>query len=154
MDGTGYPRGLKGDQMSIPARVMAIADIFEALTAADRPYKAPKTLSEALKIMRFMVKDGHIDPDLFRLFVYSGVYKEYARLHLTSEQIDEVDVAMILDQIGGSTGSGEDKMASLTTTPIRPIHIDANSLNQAPSSPGLVNNTDVAPLSDEVDARI
>ncbi len=92
MDGTGYPRGLKKEDMSVPARVMAIADIFEALTAADRPYKPPKTLSESIKIMRFMVKDKHIDPDLFKLFLESGVYKEYAKLNLKPEQIDEVDI--------------------------------------------------------------
>ncbi|MDB5860134.1 MAG: Metal dependent phosphohydrolase [Ramlibacter sp.] len=92
MDGTGYPRGLKGEDMSVPARVMAIADIFEALTAADRPYKRPKTLSESIRIMRMMVKDRHIDPDLFRLFLDSGVYLEYAKQYLQPEQIDEVDV--------------------------------------------------------------
>ena len=92
MDGSGYPRGLKRDDMSLPARVMAIADIFEALTAADRPYKRPKTLSESVKIMKFMVKDNHIDPDLFRLFIESGVYMEYAKKFLKPEQIDQVDV--------------------------------------------------------------
>jgi HD-GYP domain-containing protein (c-di-GMP phosphodiesterase class II) len=90
MDGTGYPRGLKRENMSLPARVMAIADIFEALTAADRPYKPPKTLSESLRIMEKMVKDNHIDPDLFRLFVESGVCKAYAERFLKPEQIDEV----------------------------------------------------------------
>jgi HD-GYP domain-containing protein (c-di-GMP phosphodiesterase class II) len=89
MDGSGYPRGLTRDQMSIPARVMAIADIFEALTAADRPYKPPKTLSESLKIMNFMVRDNHIDPDLFKLFIESGVYRDYARQFLKPEQLDE-----------------------------------------------------------------
>jgi HD-GYP domain-containing protein (c-di-GMP phosphodiesterase class II) len=93
MDGTGYPRGLKREDMSVPARVMAIADIFEALTAADRPYKPPKTLSESLRIMQFMVKDQHIDPDLFKLFIDSGVYREYARQFLTPEQIDDEEVA-------------------------------------------------------------
>jgi HD-GYP domain-containing protein (c-di-GMP phosphodiesterase class II) len=92
MDGTGYPRGLKKEEMSVPARVMAIADIFEALTAADRPYKPPKTLSETIKIMKFMVKDRHIDPDLFRLFLDAGVYQEYAKKYLKPEQIDEVDL--------------------------------------------------------------
>ncbi|MDP2706091.1 MAG: HD domain-containing phosphohydrolase, partial [Burkholderiales bacterium] len=92
MDGTGYPRGLKKEEMSVPARIMAIADIFEALTAADRPYKPPKTLSESIKIMKFMVKDRHIDPDLFRLFLDAGVYKEYAKKYLKPEQIDEVDL--------------------------------------------------------------
>ncbi|MBC5765740.1 GAF and HD-GYP domain-containing protein [Ramlibacter albus] len=97
IDGTGYPRGLRGEDMSIPARVMAIADIFEALTAADRPYKPPKKVSDALRIMRFMVKDKHIDAHLFRLFVESGVYREYAVQHLKAEQIDEVDLGMLLD---------------------------------------------------------
>ncbi|MDB5896613.1 MAG: Metal dependent phosphohydrolase, partial [Ramlibacter sp.] len=91
MDGTGYPRGLKREQMSLPARVMAIADIFEALTAADRPYKPPKTLSESLRIMSFMVRDNHIDPDLYKLFIDSGVYKEYARQFLKPEQLDILD---------------------------------------------------------------
>lgn len=95
MDGTGYPRGLTRDQMSIPARVMAIADIFEALTAADRPYKPPKTLSEAIRIMQFMVRDRHIDPDLFRLFIQSGVYKEYAKQFLKPEQIDDVELSVL-----------------------------------------------------------
>ncbi len=92
MDGGGYPRGLMAGDMSIPARVMAIADIFEALTAADRPYKAPKTLSESVKIMSFMKKDDHIDGDLFELFLRSGVYLDYAKKFLKPEQIDEVDI--------------------------------------------------------------
>jgi HD-GYP domain-containing protein (c-di-GMP phosphodiesterase class II) len=96
MDGTGYPRGLKREDMSIPARVMAIADIFEALTAADRPYKPAKKLSESIKIMGFMVKDQHIDPDLFKLFLSSGVYKDYAGKFLKPEQIDEVDLKAYL----------------------------------------------------------
>lgn len=96
MDGTGYPRGLKRDEMSIPARVMAIADIFEALTAADRPYKKPKKLSEAIRIMSFMKKDNHVDPELFDLFLRSGVYKDYAAQFLLPEQIDEVDITPYL----------------------------------------------------------
>jgi len=96
MDGTGYPRGLTREQMSVPARIMAIADIFEALTAADRPYKQPKTLSESIRIMGFMKKDGHIDPDLFDLFLESGVYRAYAEQFLDPSQIDEVDVASVL----------------------------------------------------------
>jgi len=93
MDGTGYPRRLARDQMSLTARMMAIADIFEALTAADRPYKRGKTLSEALKIMSFMRRDRHVDPDLFDLFLTSGVYRSYAERFLRPEQIDAVDVA-------------------------------------------------------------
>jgi len=96
LDGTGYPKGLKKDEMSIPARAMAIADIFEALTARDRPYKTPKKLSECVKILSFMKKDQHIDPDLFELFLTSGVYKEYAAQFLTPDQIDEVDISQYL----------------------------------------------------------
>jgi len=97
MDGTGYPKKLNKDDMSIPARIMAIADIFEALTAADRPYKAAKTLSESVKIMSFMKKDSHIDGDLFEIFLTSGVYKEYADQFLEKDQIDEVDITEYLD---------------------------------------------------------
>ena len=91
MDGTGYPRGLTREQMSTPARMMAIADIFEALTAADRPYKKAKTLSESMAIMARMRDGNHIDPDLFELFVEAGVYLKYAEKFLAPEQIDEVD---------------------------------------------------------------
>lgn len=94
--GTGYPRKLSKEDMSIPARIMAIADVFEALTAADRPYKQPKTLSASIKILSFMVKDEHIDPDLFKLLLTSGIYKEYAEKFLRPDQIDEVDVAQYL----------------------------------------------------------
>jgi HD-GYP domain-containing protein (c-di-GMP phosphodiesterase class II) len=93
MDGTGYPKRLARDAMSPAARMMAIADIFEALTAADRPYKKGKTVSEALKIMSFMKRDKHVDPDLFDLFLTSGVYRSYAERFLRPEQIDTVDVA-------------------------------------------------------------
>jgi hypothetical protein len=93
MDGTGYPKRLARAEMSLTARMMAIADIFEALTAADRPYKRGKTLSEALKIMSFMRRDRHVDPDLFDLFLTSGVYRRYAERFLRPEQLDTVDVA-------------------------------------------------------------
>ncbi|HVK98662.1 MAG TPA: HD domain-containing phosphohydrolase [Dongiaceae bacterium] len=96
MDGTGYPRGLTAAQMPLTARMMAIADIFEALTAGDRPYKAAKTLSESLGIMKRMVTGQHIDPDLFRLFIQSGVYREYAERFLRPEQNDSVDEAALL----------------------------------------------------------
>ncbi len=79
IDGTGYPLGLKGDQLSLQSRIIAIADVFEALTAKDRPYKKGKTIAEALKIMDFMVKDNHIDADLFELFVKENVYEDYAK---------------------------------------------------------------------------
>ena len=96
MIGSGYPRALKKEDMSIPARIMAIADIFEALTAADRPYKKPKTLNEALRIMSFMRNDQHIDPELFDLFLQSGVYQTYAEKFLDPVQIDEVDIQQYL----------------------------------------------------------
>ncbi|MDE3736605.1 hypothetical protein PSH28_08390 [Pseudomonas resinovorans] len=100
MDGTGYPKRLTRDEMSLPARMMAIADIFEALTAVDRPYKKGKTLSEALGIMTNMCRGAHIDPDLFGLFIRSGVYKEYARRFLKPEQIDQVNEADVLTKAG------------------------------------------------------
>ncbi|GAA0821623.1 HD family phosphohydrolase [Colwellia asteriadis] len=92
MDGTGYPKGLKRDEMSVQARIMAIADIFEALTSNDRPYKAPKTLSETLTIMARMKLDQHIDPDLFDVFLEQKVYIKFAEKFLDSSQIDEVSI--------------------------------------------------------------
>ncbi len=88
MDGRGYPKGLTREQMSVPARIMAIADIFEALTAADRPYKKAKPLSETLRILGFMKLSGHIDPDLFDVFIQQKVYLDYARQFLAPELID------------------------------------------------------------------
>lgn len=96
MDGTGYPRGLQGSAMSTPARIMAIADVFEALTATDRPYKKGKTLSEAIRIMGFMARDKHIDADLFKLFLSSGVYRRYAEKYMPASLIDTVDTAPYL----------------------------------------------------------
>lgn len=90
VDGKGYPNQLTGDQMSVPAKIMAIADIFEALTANDRPYKEPKKLSEVLSIMKDMKNNGHIDPDLYRVFIENEVYKEYAEQYVSPEQIDEI----------------------------------------------------------------
>lgn len=95
MDGKGYPRGLTREQMSVPARVMGIADIFEALTSKDRPYKKAKTLSESLAILGKMKTEQHIDPDLFDLFVREKIYLKYAQQFLEPEQIDEVDLALI-----------------------------------------------------------
>ena len=95
MDGKGYPRGLTREQMSVPARVMGIADIFEALTAKDRPYKRGKTLSESLDILGRFRLNGHIDPDLFDVFVRKQVYLRYAEAYLDPDQIDEVDHSKI-----------------------------------------------------------
>lgn len=93
LTGSGYPRAIDYTGLSVPARIMAIADTFEALTASDRPYKKAKTLSESVKILSFFKKDGHIDPDLFDLFLTSGVYRDYADRFLLPEQIDAVDIS-------------------------------------------------------------
>lgn len=95
MDGKGYPRGLRREQMSVQARVMGIADIFEALTAHDRPYKRGKTLSESLEILGKFKLNGHVDPDLFDVFVRQKVYLKYAEMFLDEEQIDQVDESRI-----------------------------------------------------------
>jgi HD-GYP domain-containing protein (c-di-GMP phosphodiesterase class II) len=95
MDGKGYPKGLTREQMSIPARMMGIADIFEALSAKDRPYKKGKTLTECLTILGKMKLDHHIDPDLFDLFIDEKVYLRYAYEQMDPGQIDEVDLSKI-----------------------------------------------------------
>ncbi|TPV62236.1 GAF domain-containing protein [Aestuariibacter sp. GS-14] len=95
MDGTGYPKRLTREQLSIPARIMAIADIFEALTAADRPYKDAKKISECLRIMGYMKMDNHIDPDLFDVFIKQRVYEQYAAEFLKPEQMDDIDLSKI-----------------------------------------------------------
>lgn len=95
MDGKGYPKGLTREQMSVPARCMGIADIFEALTAHDRPYKKGKTLSESLEILGKMKLGAHVDPDLFDVFIWERVYEEYAQKFLDPKQVDEVDVSKI-----------------------------------------------------------
>jgi HD-GYP domain-containing protein (c-di-GMP phosphodiesterase class II) len=95
MDGKGYPRGLTREQMSLQARCMGIADIFEALTAKDRPYKKGKTLTESLSILGKMKMTGHIDPDLFDVFMWEKVYEDYAKQCLDPDQIDEVDIGRI-----------------------------------------------------------
>lgn len=96
MDGTGYPRGIYAGDMSIPARIMAVADVFEALTAVDRPYKQPKKLSEVMFIMGKMKEQHHLDPEVFDLFITSGVYRKYAQENLPAELIDAVDEQKLL----------------------------------------------------------
>ena len=96
VSGSGYPRGLKGDELSIPARIMAIADIFEALTAPDRPYKKAKSLSQSVAILAGFRDRGHIDADLFDLFLRRGVHRAYAERFLRPEQIDSVDESQYL----------------------------------------------------------
>ena len=96
MDGTGYPRGVLAGTMSVPARMMAIADVFEALTAVDRPYKKPKKLSEAMAIIGQFKKSNHLDPNIVDFFVTSKTYRRFAEMFLDMAQIDEVDEAAIL----------------------------------------------------------
>ena len=95
MDGKGYPRGLTKDQMSVQARLMAIADIFEALTARDRPYKKGKLLSESLRILGNFSLNGHIDPDLFDIFIRSKIYLQFAEKNMDERQIDAIDETKI-----------------------------------------------------------
>ncbi|VAW51965.1 hypothetical protein MNBD_GAMMA06-2117 [hydrothermal vent metagenome] len=95
MDGKGYPQGLTREQMSIPARIMGIADIFEALSASDRPYKKGKSLTECLQILGSMKKNQHIDPDIFDVFVREKIYMKYAQIFLAADQIDDVDHSQI-----------------------------------------------------------
>ena len=92
LSGSGYPRKLPAEELSIPERILAVADIFEALTASDRPYKKAKSISEAIDILHRMVLENHIDKDCFELFITEKVYLQYAREFLDPGQIDEVDV--------------------------------------------------------------
>ncbi|WP_369526278.1 HD-GYP domain-containing protein [Photobacterium leiognathi] len=94
--GSGYPRGLNKQQLSIPDRILAIADIFEALTASDRPYKRAKTLSEAIDILAEMVSHGKLDSDIFTLFIKERIYLDYANKYLDPYQIDIVDLERYL----------------------------------------------------------
>lgn len=96
MDGKGYPRGFTKEQMSVPARLMALTDIFEALSAADRPYKSAKPISECLSIMSSMVKNNHLDADLFDIFVRTKVYEKYFISFADPKQLDDFDVEAIL----------------------------------------------------------
>ncbi|GAB3112071.1 hypothetical protein GCM10027217_40790 [Pseudomaricurvus hydrocarbonicus] len=102
MNGTGYPRQLTGDQLSVPERIMVLADIFEALTAADRPYKQAKPVSVAIDILAQMVTNGHVDAQVFDLFLRRGVYLKYAQRYLPQAQIDEVDLSQYL--VAGVSG--------------------------------------------------
>jgi len=97
MDGSGYPRGLTRDQLSVQARMMGITDIFEALTSADRPYKPPMGLKQALTILAKMRDDNHIDHELFEIFVRQKVYLKYAKIALKPEQIEDVNEEELLN---------------------------------------------------------
>ena len=96
MDGNGYPRRRMAAEMSILARIMAIADVFEALTVCDRPYIEAKSLSESIHILGLCKKNGHLDPDLVELFLRSGLWRDYAHRHLDAQPIDQPDIDAIL----------------------------------------------------------
>ncbi|MEZ4651202.1 MAG: HD domain-containing phosphohydrolase [Candidatus Eisenbacteria bacterium] len=95
MDGNGYPNRIRIGTLPLEARILALADVFEALTASDRPYKRAMKLSEALRIMAFMKEEGHLDPVLFEFFLTEGIYLEYAEAHIAPSQIDEVDLTSL-----------------------------------------------------------
>ena len=96
INGKGYPNGYSGDQLPLQARIIAIADVFEGLTAPDRPYKEPYKLSKALNILKYMVKDGEIDSDLFSLFITKKLYLQYAKDNLDPNQVDEINEKELL----------------------------------------------------------
>ncbi|MEP4147200.1 MAG: HD domain-containing phosphohydrolase [Halioglobus sp.] len=93
MRGSGYPRKLPGEQLSIPERILAVSDVFEALTASDRPYKKAKPISVAIDILHKMVQDEHLDKDCFELFIRDKIYLQYAERFLPASQIDDVDIS-------------------------------------------------------------
>jgi hypothetical protein len=99
IDGKGYPRGLSEDQLPLPSRAMAIADVFEALTSSDRPYKKGKHLDESLNIMTDMATSGHIDPKLYLLFLENKIYDKYAERFLETNQQSEVDQKKHIDRV-------------------------------------------------------
>jgi hypothetical protein len=96
LKGTGYPRKLTAQDLTLPERIIAVADVFEALTASDRPYKKAKTVSESIAILHRMVLDNHLDRDVFELFLKEGIYRDYADRFLAPEQMDEVDISQYL----------------------------------------------------------
>ena len=97
IDGSGYPNGYSGDKLPLQARVIAIADVFEGLTAPDRPYKKGYSLSKAMNILKNMVSDNEIDSSLFKLFINEQVYLNYAKNHVDSGQIDKIDEKELLE---------------------------------------------------------
>jgi HD-GYP domain-containing protein (c-di-GMP phosphodiesterase class II) len=88
LDGSGYPLGLQGEQIHLASRIMAVADIFEALSARDRPYKKPMPLSQAMNILSLMAKDHHLDQNIVTLFLQSDLLYGYARKYLCDNQLD------------------------------------------------------------------
>lgn len=105
MDGKGYPRKLPGEQLTLVDRVMVLADIFEALTAPDRPYKLPNTLNDSLHIMAGMCRNQHLDTELFRYFLHSGLWQTFAQRFMNPSQIDNVDVNRIEMLLPGKPAS-------------------------------------------------
>ena len=103
MDGNGYPRRLDASRLTSFDRIMALADIFEALTAADRPYRPAKKLSEAMRIMAEMCRDRHLDPELFRYFLHSGIWQTFAAEHMRPDQLDQVDIKALEQMLPAAT---------------------------------------------------
>ena len=112
IDGQGYPRALKSSELSVPARMMAIADVFEALTATDRPYKTGKTLSQALEIMADMVSNGHLDGNLFSLFSTSDVLLRYAKTFLEAWQYEGFEPPMAAQSAVTTQGTDSQAVAA------------------------------------------
>jgi hypothetical protein len=101
IDGEGYPLGLAGTQISLQGRLLGLADVFEALTAPDRPYRDPIGVSEAVEMLRDMVKRGHLDADLFEVFLRERVHLYYAREQLRPEQLDDATLEELAGLPGG-----------------------------------------------------
>ena len=116
MDGKGRPKGLKREEMSLQARIMGCAEVFEALTAKDRPYKKGKTLSESLKIMGVMAEEQHIDQEVFTLLIDSGVFQDYANQYVDPSQFDEIDYRAIRGYlpVEGRSKDAQTEVAQLT----------------------------------------
>ena len=151
MDGKGYPRGLTRAQMSVQARCMGIADIFEALTAADRPYKKGKTLSESLAILGRFKLDGHIDPDLFDVFMWEKVYLDYAAKWMDPQQIDAVDrrADSGLRRSAGAVGAAGAVLPWCSSTHSR----RASPVREAGTSSGIIARALAAPACRRFGAR-
>ena len=121
LNGGGYPNGYSGDQLPLQARIIAIADVFEGLTAPDRPYKEPYKLSKALNILKFMVNDGEIDRDLFNLLITKKLYLKYANEHLNSNQIDSIDEEKLLFEKNRFLRA--DKIIAVIYSPVESVKI-------------------------------
>ena len=96
INGKGYPNGYKGDELPLQARVIALADVFEGLTAPDRPYKEGYKLSKAMNILKYMTLDNELDKDIFNLFIRQKIYLKYAEENINPSQIDKINEKELL----------------------------------------------------------